>query len=64
MGPGGPREAIDTFSRGQYIGPIDELRDLVAPLLARMARGETEDLDPAKTSRRITALIFAGIAPR
>jgi FAD/FMN-containing dehydrogenase len=34
VGPGGPREAIDTFSRGQYIGPIDELRDLVAPLLA------------------------------
>jgi AcrR family transcriptional regulator len=37
---------------------------LVAPLLARMARSETEDLDPAKTSQRITALIFAGIAPR
>lgn len=32
-GPAGPREAITTFSRGQYIGPIDELRDLVKPLL-------------------------------
>jgi FAD/FMN-containing dehydrogenase len=34
VGSGGPREAIDTFSRGQYIGPLDELQDLVAPLLA------------------------------
>jgi FAD/FMN-containing dehydrogenase len=34
VGPGGPREAIDTFSRGQYIGPLDDLRDIVAPLLA------------------------------
>lgn len=34
VGPGGPREAIETFSRGQYIGPESELRELVAPLLA------------------------------
>lgn len=34
VGPGGPREAIAVMSRGQYIGPIDELRELVAPLLA------------------------------
>jgi AcrR family transcriptional regulator len=37
---------------------------LVAPLLARMSRGEIGDLDPVGTSQRITALIFAGIAPR
>jgi AcrR family transcriptional regulator len=37
---------------------------LVAPLLARMSRGEIESLDPVRTSQRITALIFAGIAPR
>jgi hypothetical protein len=34
VGTGGPREAIQVMSRGQYIGPINELRDLIAPLLA------------------------------
>jgi FAD/FMN-containing dehydrogenase len=34
VGAGGPREAIDTFSRGQYIGPLDELQQIVSPLLA------------------------------
>jgi FAD/FMN-containing dehydrogenase len=34
VGPGGPREAIDVFTRGQYLGPVEELRELVAPLLA------------------------------
>lgn len=34
VGAGGPEEAIQVMSRGQYIGPVDELRDLVAPLLA------------------------------
>lgn len=33
VGPGGPREAIDVFSRGQYIGPLEELRALVQPLI-------------------------------
>lgn len=33
VGAGGPREAISVMTRGQYIGPLDELRDLVAPLL-------------------------------
>jgi AcrR family transcriptional regulator len=37
---------------------------LVSPVLARMASGNTEDLDPARTSRSITALVFAGAAPR
>jgi FAD binding domain len=43
VGPGGPREAIDVFSRGQYIGPLSELRELVQPLIT--AAGE-----PAKTA--------------
>jgi FAD/FMN-containing dehydrogenase len=34
IGCGGPREAIDVVSRGQYIGPVEELQDLVSPLLA------------------------------
>lgn len=34
IGSEGPAGAIHTMSRGQYIGPLDELRDLVGPLLA------------------------------
>jgi AcrR family transcriptional regulator len=37
---------------------------LVSPVLARMASGNTEDLDPAQTSQSITALVFAGAAAR
>jgi FAD/FMN-containing dehydrogenase len=33
IGAGGPSEAINVMSRGQYVGPMDELRDLVTPLL-------------------------------
>jgi FAD/FMN-containing dehydrogenase len=33
VGPKGPREAIDVFSRGHYLGPVDELLALVQPLL-------------------------------
>jgi FAD/FMN-containing dehydrogenase len=33
VGAGGPREAIDVFSRGQYIGPLSELKQLVEPLI-------------------------------
>jgi FAD/FMN-containing dehydrogenase len=32
VGTGGPREAIDVFSRGQFLGSVDELRELVRPL--------------------------------
>ncbi len=32
-GADGPSEAIHVMSRGQYIGPLDELRDFVTPLL-------------------------------
>ena len=32
VGAGGPREAVDVFTRGQYIGPVEELRELVRPL--------------------------------
>ncbi len=30
VGAGGPREAIAAFTRGQYVGPLDELQDLLA----------------------------------
>ena len=44
---------------------VDLLSELlVSPILARMASGSTGDLDPAQTSRSITALVFAGAAPR
>lgn len=33
VGAAGPREAVDVFSRGQYIGPLSELRALVQPLI-------------------------------
>jgi FAD/FMN-containing dehydrogenase len=33
VGDGGPREAIDVFSRGQFIGPLSDLRSLVQPLV-------------------------------
>jgi FAD/FMN-containing dehydrogenase len=33
VGSGGPRAAVHTMSRGQYIGPVEELRELVQPLL-------------------------------
>jgi FAD/FMN-containing dehydrogenase len=32
VGSGGPREAIKTFSRGQYLGSMEELISLVQPL--------------------------------
>jgi FAD/FMN-containing dehydrogenase len=32
IGPGGPRAAIEVFSRGQFLGSVDELRELVRPL--------------------------------
>jgi AcrR family transcriptional regulator len=37
---------------------------LVSPVLARMASGNTDDLDPEQTSRGIVALVFAGAQPR
>jgi Tetracyclin repressor-like, C-terminal domain len=44
---------------------VDLLSELlVSPILARMASGNTEDLDPALTSRSIAALVFAGATPR
>jgi len=34
VGSGGPREAIAVFTRGQFVGSLSDLRDLVRPLLA------------------------------
>lgn len=42
VGAGGPREAIDVFSRGQYIGPLSDLQALVEPLIDAAGK-------PAKT---------------
>ena len=33
IGSGGKRGAITSFARGQYVGPADELQDLLAPML-------------------------------
>jgi FAD/FMN-containing dehydrogenase len=33
VGRGGPREAIASFSRGQFLGPMSKLTELVSPLL-------------------------------
>jgi FAD/FMN-containing dehydrogenase len=33
IGSDGPRAAVHTMSRGQYIGPVDELREVIQPLL-------------------------------
>jgi len=37
---------------------------LVSPVLARMASGNTDGLDPERTGRDIVALVFAGAQPR
>jgi AcrR family transcriptional regulator len=66
------RDAMNlALSRGIASGEIrpdidaDILSDvLVAPVLARMASGNTEDLDPGQTSRNIVALVFTGAQPR
>jgi hypothetical protein len=58
VGAGGPREAIDVMSRGQYIGPLDELRDLVQPLLA--AATPTEQTLETKTFWDVQRLIATG----
>lgn len=34
IGSGGPRAAVTAFSRGQYFGTADELRQVIAPLIA------------------------------
>jgi AcrR family transcriptional regulator len=43
---------------------LDLISDLlVSPLLARMANGTFDQLDPAQSSRRITDLVLTGAAP-
>ena len=46
VGAGGPREAIEVFSRGQYIGPPEELHDLVQPLIAAAGTPVKSELRP------------------
>jgi FAD/FMN-containing dehydrogenase len=40
----GPRDAIATFSRGQYLGPMEELLEIVEPL-RRVAKPSSEVLE-------------------
>ena len=66
------REAVyQAIRRGVETGEIrpdvDEalLTDvLVAPILAGMASGAVDDLDPLSTSRRITELVLNGVRPK
>ena len=58
------RRGVET---GEIRPDVDEalLTDvLVAPILARMASGEVDDLDPLWTSRRITELVLNGVRPK
>jgi FAD/FMN-containing dehydrogenase len=56
VGAAGPREAIDVFTRGQYFGPADELRDIVAPLRALAGlTGATVTAMPFWDAQRIFA---------
>lgn len=42
---------------------LDQVSELlVSPILARMAAGNIEDLEPARTSEQIVTLVFAGAA--
>jgi AcrR family transcriptional regulator len=65
------RAMNDALCRGVASGEIRSDVDvdlisevLVSPILARLARGETDGLDPRETSERITSLVFAGATPR
>jgi AcrR family transcriptional regulator len=67
-----PRRAAmnDVLRRGAERGEIRSDVDLnlvsdllVSPLLARMAQGSTDQLDPAQASRQITDLVLSGAAP-
>jgi AcrR family transcriptional regulator len=68
-----PRRAAmnDALKRGVDRGEIRPDIDLdlvsellVSPILARMASGTTEGLDPEQTSRQITDLVMAGAAAK
>lgn len=43
VGKAGPREAMWVWTRGQYVGPLDELRDLIRPMLR--AAGTPRELE-------------------
>jgi AcrR family transcriptional regulator len=68
-----PRRQVmdDALRRGVASGEIGSDFDvdvisevLVSPILARLARGETQDLDPREFSELITSVVFAGATPR
>ncbi|MGN6032374.1 MAG: FAD-binding oxidoreductase [Thermomicrobiales bacterium] len=45
LGAGGAHEAISVMSRGAFIGPVDDLKDLIAPLVA-IGKPTTNVLQP------------------
>ena len=58
------RRGIASGEIRQDVDPDMLSEVLVSPVLARMAAGNTDDLDPGQTSRDIVALVFAGARPR
>jgi len=58
------RRGIASGEIRQDVDPDMLSEVLVSPVLARMAAGNTDDLDPGQTSRGIVALVFAGARPR
>jgi AcrR family transcriptional regulator len=69
----GPRREamLEAIRRGVVLGEIRPDVDvallnevLVAPMLARIASGNLDDLDPLSTSRRIAQLVLDGARPR
>jgi AcrR family transcriptional regulator len=65
------RAMNDALCRGVASGEIrsdvdvDRISEvLVSPILARLARGETDGLDPREMSEWVTSLVFAGATPR
>jgi hypothetical protein len=62
IGDGGPRDAIDVLIRGQYIGPMEELQDLLAPMLAAAPPPTKEALEVLPFWQVQTG-IWAGASP-
>ncbi|AEF41042.1 FAD-binding oxidoreductase [Hoyosella subflava] len=44
IGSGGPEAAIQVNTHGQYIGPADELRDLLAPVIAAAGQPDSQNI--------------------
>ena len=58
------RRGVDQGEIRADLDPAQVSELLVSPLLARMASGDTDRLDPERTSRQIIELVLDGAAPR